>query len=110
MKTTKTPAPEGYYEDDADDLQVLEEETTSLRARLRQRVMAILGTSYGISALVHVAMLLILASIVIARRPDDPKDARLIVRPPQVVEEYPEATPDVKDQLEVPLETEAETP
>ena len=50
---------EGYYEDDGD---FLEEEPQ----RLRQRVLAVFGTSYGISFLVHGALLLILMTIVIA--------------------------------------------
>ena len=61
-----TPAPEGYYEDDADEVDDLAHDQTTLRSRLQQRVVAVLGTSYGISIAVHVAILLVLATILIA--------------------------------------------
>ena len=105
-----TPAPEGYYDDDAEEVDDLDRDVSTLRARLRQRVAAVMGTSYGISAGVHVAILLVLATIMIAS-PPLPQEAALHVSPrvdPPRIEE--DRTPDLKDQPEVPLKEATETP
>ncbi len=107
-----TPAPEGYYEDDADEVEDLaqDREETTLRARLRQRVVAVLGTSYGISAAVHVAILLVLATIIITSPPAEQSAELQVSRradPPKLDEDR---TPDTRDQPEVPLTEPVETP
>ncbi|MCO5165505.1 MAG: terpene cyclase/mutase family protein [Planctomycetes bacterium] len=105
-----TPAPEGYYEDDPDDVHDLALDEVTLRARLRQRLAAVMGTSYGISALVHVAILLVLATIIIASpAAQEPKLIQVshAVEPPKVEEERER---DLKDTPLVPLEEQVETP
>lgn len=105
-----TPAPEGYDDDDADALDALDPDATAARARWRQRLTAVLGTSYGISAAVHVAVLLVLATIIITSPPaEQPAVLRVLERrePPRLDEDR---RPDVKDQPQVPLEEPVETP
>lgn len=105
-----TPAPEGYYEDDPDDAHDLALDEVTLRARLRQRLAAVMGTSYGISALVHVAILLVLATIIITS--PAAQEPRLIhvshaVEPPKLEEERER---DLKDTPPVPPSEELERP
>src|SRR5687768_15604811 len=97
-----TPAPEGYYEDDADDEHELDVEQASIRARLQQRLMAVFGTSYGISVAVHLAILAILATIIITT-PAEPTTARLSVSRAEPIPPATERRPDIQEQREVPL-------
>jgi hypothetical protein len=80
VMSKRTPAPEGYYDDEDDLEDFVDPEVSEQRASVRQRFVAIFSTSYGISALVHVAILLILASIILTR-PPEPTEAVLSVRP-----------------------------
>jgi hypothetical protein len=106
---SRTPAPEGYYEDDADEVADLDRAQLTLRDRLRATGAAVFGTSYGISIAVHVAILLVLATIMIATPPPEAK-AELQVSRAIESPKLEERTPDLKDSPEVPLEQPVETP
>lgn len=103
-----TPAPEGYYEDDADEVDELD--PGAAHAGLRQRVAAVFGTSYGISIAVHVAILLVLATILIATPPPEAVAQLQVVPRAAEPPRLEERTPDLKDSPLVPLEEPVETP
>ncbi len=70
----------------------------------RGRLVQVLGTSYGVSGLIHAAALLILATIIIAVPPiEDP--ASIVIRPaPPRREPPPEAERALEEAPEIPLE------
>lgn len=105
MSKRHTPVPEGYYDEEE-----LDDEGASTRARLHQRLAAIFGTSYGISVAVHLAILLILATIIISTPPPPSQNVPLSVHrlPPERPEK--DRTPDVKDREPVPLPEQVEVP
>jgi hypothetical protein len=67
MGRRHTPAPEGYYEDEEEA--PLDVGVEAGRSRLRQRLAAVLSTSYGLSLMIHVAVLLVLATIILSGPP-----------------------------------------
>ncbi len=98
---------EGYYEDEGEFLDEYEAPT---RLALRQRIVAVFSTSYGISIALHVGLLLILATIVITS-PPKAKDATIQVIPPPVVQKYdPEAERAMEKNELVPIEEKVDIP
>jgi hypothetical protein len=96
---------EGYYEDDE-----LDEDCLELRERIKRRVFAVFGTSYGISVLVHVAILLILATIVIAG-PAAVQEAKIMVTKANLPKPYDrEKDKALEPEPEIPIPEETKDP
>ncbi|MCW8140979.1 MAG: hypothetical protein KIT58_18915 [Planctomycetota bacterium] len=94
---------EEYYEDEGE---VGEEEEFELQTKeqLRNKIIAIFSTSYGISVLVHVGILLILAAIIISSPPAE-KEAVVIAKREVKPQEYDE---ELKRDMEKTPKIEAE--
>lgn len=91
--------------DDEDDHGLDDEglEAEGLRERLRRRVVAVFGGSYGLSVLVHLAILAVLATIVIAAPPEERSVTLMPTRPPtEPYKPTPQAELDLKETPPVP--------
>ncbi|MGE0708112.1 MAG: prenyltransferase/squalene oxidase repeat-containing protein [Planctomycetota bacterium] len=99
------------YEDEFyDDEELLEEDSLALRERLRRKVVAVFGTSYGISLLVHGAVLLILASIVIAGAPAE-REAKVLTNIERRIDPVdPEIKTALKKTPEIPIPDDNKVP
>ena len=79
---------EEYYEDDG-EFGDEDEFELATKEQLRNRVIAVFSTSYGISIALHVALLLILATIIITSPPKE-KEAVVIAKREVKPQEYDE--------------------
>lgn len=99
-----------YEEDDCWDEEFEGEEFEEERQNLARRFAAVMGTSYGISILVHVALLVILGLIVIAA-PPAPQEAVILatIHPPK--ERYdPDKMKDTEKRPDIPMPQTEEEP
>ncbi len=101
-----------HYDDDDDcwDEEFEGEELEEERQNFARRFAAVMGTSYGISVLVHVALLVILGLIVIAA-PPEPAAATILVNRTPAIERYdPDKVKDTEKRPDIPMPATEEEP
>lgn len=99
-----------YDDEDCWDEELEGEEGEELQRGFAQRFAAVMGTSYGISILLHAAVLMILGMIVIAS-PPPPAEAVVLVKNEARKKPYdPDKMKDIEKRPDIPLPPSEEEP